>query len=329
MVRLRLGPADLARVRVGDRMHPAGTVMLASQALRDPAVAASMPALARRISDAAPLLRPLHHMVPPQGFLPDFLTPMDGLESLEAGLVAIRSAAPHRIRSEVATAYARIPASAMRRRLAAADPEVLDDLVAATGRFFREVLDPYWPALQQEYQHQIGLMATLFVRSGVDGVLRGLPPGLHWQAPFLEVDTWPAGHPLRDRDVEVGGHGVLLVPSPFAGPRPRVLIQRDRPVLVVYRAGAVPVLKPQPSTDGRVDRLLGRTRAVVLRCVTGPGRHTTSTVAREVGISASSSSEHLATLRGAGLVSSHRTGGAVVHRATPLGRELVDGPAAG
>lgn len=326
MVRLWLGPADLAQIRVADGMHPAGTVMLASQALRDPAVAVSMPALAHRITVAAPLLRPLHHLVPPEGFLPDFLTPMDGLESLEAGLVAIRSAARHRIRSEVAAVYTRVPASAIRRRFAAADPEVLDALVTATERYFHEVLEPYWPALQQTYRHQIDQIAGLFVRSGVDGVLRGLPPGLHWRAPFLEVDTWPVGHPWWGQDVEVGGRGVLLVPSPFAGPRPRVLIQRDRPVLIVYRTGAVPILESRPSTDDRVDRLLGRTRAAVLRSVTRPGRHTTSGVAGDVGISSPSSSEHLTTLRRAGLVSSHRDGGTVVHRATSLGTELVDGP---
>jgi len=47
--------------------------------------------------------------------------------------------------------------------------------------------------------------------------------------------------------------------------------------------------------------------------------HTTSTVARDTGISLSSASQHLAALRAASLVSSRRTGGTVVHRATPLG----------
>jgi hypothetical protein len=120
----------------------------------------------------------------------------------------------------------------------------------------------------------------------------------------------------------------MLVPSPFAGPRPRVLIQHDKPALVVYQAGAVPVLESPPPTADRVDRLLGRTRAAVLRYVTTPGRHTTSTVAGELRISAPSASEHLTILRTAGLVSSHRAGGTVVHRATPLGTELVDGPVA-
>jgi DNA-binding transcriptional ArsR family regulator len=148
---------------------------------------------------------------------------------------------------------------------------------------------------------------------------------LRWQPPLLEVDAWTTGDPRSDRDVEIGGHGVALAPSPFAGPRPRLLIQPDKPALIVYQAAAAPVLISQPPTDDPVDRLLGRTRAAVLRCVTQQGRHTTSTVASEVGISASSSSEHLTVLRTAGLVSSQRTGGTVTHRATPLGRELIEG----
>jgi DNA-binding transcriptional ArsR family regulator len=323
MLRLALEAADLARVRVSEDLHPAGTVMLASQALRDPAVAVRMPRLARRMAAAAQPLRALHHLVPPKGFMPDFLTPRDGVESLEAGLAAIRSAAPDRMRSEIAAAYAQVPVSAMRRRFAAADPEVLDALVAATRHYFHEVLNPYWPAMRQAYQQQIDQTSRRFARSGVDGVLRGLPAGLLWRPPYLEIHTWSTGHTWRERDVSVGGRGVVLVPSPFAGPCPRVLVRPDQPALVVYQSGASPVLESPPPADDPVDRLLGRTRAAVLRCVERPGRHTTSAVAGMVGISVSSSSEHLTTLRAAGLVSSHRAGGAVLHRISALGSDLL------
>jgi hypothetical protein len=322
MLRLSLEAADLARVRVSEDLHPAGTVMLASQALRDPAVAASMPWLARRVAAAAQPLSALHHLVPPTGFLPDVLTPRDGVESLEAGLAAIRSAASDRIRAEIAAAYTKVPVSALRRRFAAADPEVLDALVAAMRHYFQQVLGPYWPAMRQAYRQEVDETARRFARSGVDGVLRGLPAGLLWRPPFLEIDTWSAGHTWRERDVDLGGRGVVLVPSLFAGPRPRVLLQADQPALVVYQSGASAVLQPPPPDDA-VDRLLGRTRAAVLRCVERPGRHTTSSVAGEVRISVSSSSEHLTTLRAAGLVASHRAGGAVVHRITASGTDLL------
>jgi DNA-binding transcriptional ArsR family regulator len=327
VLRLWLEPADLARVRMSTALNPAAMVMFACQALRDPAVAATVPGLAHLSAADAALLRPLHHLVPSQGYLPDFLTPTDGLESVEAGLAAIRSAAPRHIRRQVAAAYAHVPASGMRRRFAAADPDVLDALTAASSHYFRVVLAPWWPALVRAHEHQLDETAQRFLRSGVQGVLSALPAGLRWQAPVLEADTWPTGHIWASRNVRLDGHGVILMPSPFAGPRPRVLLRPDRPALVVYQAGSPRVLKATPSSGDPVGRLLGRTRGAVLRRVGQPGRHVTSTVARDIGISVSSASEHLTALRGAGLVASHRVGRAVVHRATSAGAELLERPA--
>lgn len=316
MLRLWLEPADLARIRFADRLHPAGTVLLASQALRQPSVAAAVPALARRVAAAGPALRPLHHLTPPQGFVPDFLTPFEGLDSLEDGLAAIRSTPVRRVRAEVSAAYARAGASAVRRRFAAADADVLDMLIGAMRSYFHQVLAPDWPVLVRAHRRQVGEAANRYARSGVDGVLATLHHGIRWRAPALEVDTWQSG------DIRLAGHGLTLVPSPFAGPRPRVLVAPDRPALVVY-----PV-DPPTAVDGTspdpLARLLGRTRGAVLSHTAGPGQHTTSAIARRAGISVSSSSEHLTALREAGLVSSVRDGGAIVHRATALGRELAD-----
>jgi hypothetical protein len=318
MLRLWLEPADVARIRFADRPHPAGTVLLASQALREPSLAAAVPTLARRVAAAAPALRPLHHLMPPQGFLPDFLTPLDGVESIEDGLTAIRSTPARRVRSEVSAAYSHVTVSATRRRFAAADPQVLDLLVAAMRSYFHEVLAPDWQALARAQRHHVSEAANRYVLRGADGMLSGLHHGIRWRVPVLEVDAWQCG------EVRLGGHGLILVPSPFAGPRPRVLVEPDQPALIVY-----PV-EPPTAMDGRrfpsdsLVRLLGRSRSAVLIETTRPGRHTTSSIARRVGISVSSSSEHLTALRAAALVSSRRDGGAIVHQATPLCRELVN-----
>jgi DNA-binding transcriptional ArsR family regulator len=107
---------------------------------------------------------------------------------------------------------------------------------------------------------------------------------------------------------------------------PRVeVVQPDRPALVVYQARAPAVLATETSPDAGFQRLIGRTRAAVLHLVARPGRHTTSTIAYDVGISVSSSSEHLTALREAGLVSSQRSGSAVVHRASSLGERMCGG----
>ena len=324
MMRLWLAPADLTRIRFADRLHPAGTVLLASQALQQPSVAAALPTLARRVGTATPALRPLHHLMPRQGYAPDFLTPWEGVASIEDGLAAIRSTPARRVRAEVATAYAQVPISASRRRFAAADPLMLDTLVTAMRSYFDQVLAPDWPALSRAQRRVVSEVAHRYARSGAEGVLAGLHPAIRWRSPVLEVDTW------QDGEVRLGGRGLTLLPSPFTGPRPRVLVAPGRPALVVYPVDPPALLDSRRPTADPLVSLLGRTRSAVLIEAARPGRHTTSTIACRVGVSVSSSSEHLSALRDAGLISSRRDGGAIVHRATALGRELVslpeDGP---
>ena len=321
MLRLRLTPADLTRIRFADRLHPAGTVLLASQALRQPPVAAALPTLARRVAGSAAAVRPLHHLLPASGLLPDFLTPLEGLASIDDGLAAIRGTPPERVRSEVTGAYAHVAVSPARRRFAAAEPEVLDTLIAAIRCYFHQVLAPDWPVLDRTHRGLVGEAARRYARSGADGVLGGLHEGIRWRAPVLEVDAW------QDGEVHLGGDGLILVPSPFAGPRPRALVPADGPALLVYPVPPATVPDGSAAVPDPLAGLLGRTRAAVLIEATRPGRHTTSSIARQVGISVSSSSEHLSALRAAGLITSRRDGGAIVHRATALSRELAGLPA--
>ncbi|MEU4424507.1 DUF5937 family protein [Actinoplanes sp. NPDC024001] len=316
MLRLWLTPADLTRIRFADRLHPSGTVLLASQALRQPTVAASLPTLARRVAVSAPAVRPLHHLMPVKGFVPDFMTPWEGLASIEDGLAAIRSTPASRVRAEVSAAYAHTTASAARRLFAAGDPEVLDTLVTAMRSYFHQVLAPDWPALNRTHREVVREAANRYAMAGADGLLAGLHRAIRWREPVLEIDTW------QDGEARLGGHGLMLLPSPFAGPRPRVMVLPGWPALVVYPVEPATVPDRRPPVDP-LSGLFGRTRAAVLIQTTRPGRHTTSSIARQVGISVSSSSEHLSALREAGLVVSRRDGGAVVHRATALCRDLA------
>ncbi|PZG22878.1 hypothetical protein C1I95_04610 [Micromonospora craterilacus] len=315
MISLRLGAVDLARIRFSDRPHPVGTAILAYQALRDPAQAALMPDLAARAGAVTATTGPLRHLLPARGLLPDFLTPYGGIESVAAGIESIRATPRRRITTELTDTYANLPPSPWRRRLVAADPQVLDLLTTALHRYFDAVLAPTWSHLTLSHQDQVTRSAQTYARSGVDGLLAGLHPAIRWRPPVLEIDSWWSA------ELPGTGEGILLVPSPLTGLRPRVLVQPGRPVLLVYPAPA-PVGSPPRGPDP-LARLLGHTRAAVLRWLAEPGRHTTTTLGRQAGISISSASEHTAALRAAGLVHSDRAGGAMVHRLTPLGLHLL------
>ncbi|MEK8108060.1 winged helix-turn-helix domain-containing protein [Micromonospora sp. M12] len=97
-----------------------------------------------------------------------------------------------------------------------------------------------------------------------------------------------------------------------------MLVEPGHPILLVYPA----MIPPSGSTAGdeSLGRLLGTTRALVLRRLATDGGLTTTVLSRAVGISLSSASEHASALRTAGLVVSEREGGAVRHHLTALGR---------
>ncbi|PWR05349.1 transcriptional regulator [Micromonospora acroterricola] len=321
MLHLQLGAADLCRVRFADRLHPVGTALLAGQWLRDPTVAVMAPSLAERAAaveadgaaQAATAI--LRHLLPDRGRLPDFVTPWDGLESVAAGLEAIRATPARRVRAEVTASYADAAPSPLRRRFAAADPEVLDLFGGAVRTWFDAVLAPHWPDLVAAHRQQVTCASQRLARHGLAGLLEGLHPAIRWREPVLEVRTWWHG------ELTGTGHGLILLPSPLAGPRPRVLVEPGRPILLVY-----PAPMPRPAASAGVDslgRLLGTTRALVLRRLAGDGELTTTMLARAVGISLSSTSEHATALRSAGLIASERDGGAVRHQLTPLGAHLL------
>ncbi|MEU4550905.1 DNA-binding transcriptional ArsR family regulator [Micromonospora violae] len=324
MLRLRLGSADLCRVRFADRLHPVGIALLAGQWLRDPTVAAMAPTLAERASAAVEgtaaaqaATAILRHLLPDRGRLPDFVTPLSGLESVEAGLEAIRATPARRVRDEVTMAYADTTVSPLRRRFAAADPEALDLFGGAVRTWFDAVLAPHWAELASAYRQQVSAASQRLAQHGLASLFAGLHPGIRWREPVLEVSTW------WDANLPGTGHGLILLPSPLAGPRPRVLVEPGHPILLVY-----PVVMPARAArdDDSLGRLLGVTRALVLRRLDAEGGLTTTVLSRAVGISLSSASEHARALRTAGLVVSEREGGAVRHHLTALGAGLLRGP---
>lgn len=253
---------------------------------------------------------PLRHLLPGRGLLPDFVTPYQGLDSVAAGIDAIRATPKRRVRAEVSRAYAHLPTTPWRRRLAAGDRDAVDLLASAVAAYVRAVLRPQWTELTLAHRRQVDRVARAYGVSGVDAVLGGLHPAIRWRPPVLEIDSWWSA------DITGTGAGVLLVPSPFAGLRPRLLVEPGRPALLVFPAPVL--LTSVPAEGDPLPRLLGRTRAAVLRGLAEPGDHTTTTLSRRTGISIPSASEHTATLRAAGLVASRRIGGSVLHTLTPL-----------
>jgi DNA-binding transcriptional ArsR family regulator len=100
-----------------------------------------------------------------------------------------------------------------------------------------------------------------------------------------------------------------------------------QPTLIYPARGVAGLWSPPPAdVPATLGRLLGTTRARLLLATAEPA--TTTALARRLGISPASASEHLGVLRDAGLVAGRRIGRRVLYELTPLGAVLT-GPRPG
>jgi DNA-binding transcriptional ArsR family regulator len=79
----------------------------------------------------------------------------------------------------------------------------------------------------------------------------------------------------------------------------------------------------EPGTSDAVADLVGRTRAAVLRATTTACA--TTELANRLGLSPAAASRQAAVLREAGLITTRRDGGSVVHQITGLGIAVLNG----
>ncbi|ORB49406.1 transcriptional regulator [Mycobacteroides saopaulense] len=180
---------------------------------------------------------------------------------------------------------------------------------------YRAVLEPYWPDIQANHQIELVRQGRMMARNGVRVALSMIIPGARWNRDCLEIDS------PQQRTITLRGRGIVLTPSVFwAGP-PLVGELDEQPVVLAYPAPIDLTLSVGDESDP-LAAILGSTRAAVLRVLAD--EHTTGDIARALGISPASASEHTSALRQARLVRSRRDGKTVIHDATALGLDLID-----
>ncbi len=252
-------------------------------------------------------------------YWPDLLTPSESADGLEAGLEALRSTPQRRMKYELARA-------AQRRRLPtwceqlATDKQRLEDVAEAFRVVYRTIIAPGWaePAMTTETDRAI--RARALRDGGVHGLLHSFRPMMDWRPPVLHV-RYPM--PL---EIHLNGRGLRLIPSHFCWRIPVSLADPELPPTLVYPVEHPTSWAPAATrarTPEALAALLGRTRARVLAALETTA--TTGELARRLGISPASASEHIGVLRDADLAHSQRVGGYVVHTLTPLGTALLLG----
>jgi DNA-binding transcriptional ArsR family regulator len=267
-------------------------------------------------------------------YYPDFLTPAEGALGLPYAIEALLSTPAHRLRQDM-TELARLgePTPSWMRRLAEGDRPVLERVAAALRSHHEVAVAPYWSQAQAHVEADRSRRARALLDHGTEGLLESFRPMMRWNSPVLEVDT-----PF-EQTIELGGRGLTLVPSYFSWGAPDVLRDPLLPPVLVYPVERDPAsfwAQSPAANGGSVAALIGQTRTSVLESIRDGS--TTSELARRVGVSAASVSQHTSVLREARLIHTSRVGKAVLHTITPLGAALLgdrpdprpsDPPAAG
>ncbi|NUR72954.1 MAG: winged helix-turn-helix transcriptional regulator [Hamadaea sp.] len=319
MLRIHFTGADLARTRLASAPDPMWELSLSIHVLRSRRPDLTLGDWRKSVSDRLVKGGPdrsevdlLLELNPPLGYFPDFLTPAEGRTGFSAGVDAVMRTPQRLVRRDLdlLARHGRLSSGAT-------------DLVRSPGmaglqrsllRYQEVALKPIWSRVRTAVESDLVQRRRLLAHEGVDGLLAALSPTARWTGEAIEIDTYP------DRELHLNGRGLTLIPAFFKAPgRPITLVDEDMPPVLVY---------PIDRTGGQLGRpkalsdLLGRTRAAVLEAIEHGS--TTGEVAKKLGVSPASASQHLTVLRDSGLVMSVREGNRVRHLPTVLGRTLLD-----
>lgn len=321
-LRIHFTDADFRHVQVASAPDPMWETVLALHVLELPLGQAPLQFRAwrgqvRNHLDGRPIknaLRILADLAPADAsYFPDFLTPLEAAEGLEAGIDVLRSTPRKRLARELRYASLTRPLPIWTRRLAAGEQQKLDDVATAIALVHDRLVSPGWFLVEATVRRDRSERVE-----ALDGGMDALLTSLHifsWAPPVLS-----APYPM-DCDIHLKGRGVRFIPSYFCHGAPVAIVDGHLPPVVVY-----PIAHRMPDglTDGSrltaLKNILGENRARTLSALRCPS--TTGRLAVHLGISQSVASTAVKALRDAGLVDSAWVGGHKVHTLTERGQLL-------
>jgi DNA-binding transcriptional ArsR family regulator len=199
------------------------------------------------------------------------------------------------------------------------DPEAARDRLAGhVGDAWHRLVLPWWPRVRELIDADIEYRTRVLAEYGLGQVVAGLHERISWSGNTIVIES------RADEERELGGDGLILMPSAFVWPMVTAVVDRPwQPTLVYPARGVGALLGGRATASAPLARLLGRTRALILTDLAEPA--STAVLAARHGLAPSTVSAHLAALSDSGLTVRRRHGHEVYYRHTPLGRALTEG----
>ncbi len=313
MVAIGLSAGGVARVRFA--ISPLWETIASIRVLRDPGAHAIHLPWVRRVRPRLAALpggglvgSELWRLVPPgPGYVPDFLTPAP------AGLFADL---PAELSAMLATPAGEVAAQLGDSRRLEGAGELLERLAAQLVDYFDLALADDWPRIRQLLEAEVFTRARALAADGVGGLLNDLHEQVRWADDTLSVaQRWCTADDVPD------GGGLVLIPSVFVWPSILTVSTGRLAQLAYPPRGTGALWEPPARTPDGLAAVLGRTRARLLVELSAPA--STTALAARTGLSAGGVSQHLAALRAAGLVTSHRDGRSVLNIRTGVADALL------
>jgi DNA-binding transcriptional ArsR family regulator len=265
-------------------------------------------------------LLPLLALLPPEGYVPDFITPppRSPLDRIEDELERVRETPPKQVAKELDIFAGqhgnRLPAAAqpLRRNPRREVPRLADTM----AEYWERAVEPFWPRLLALLSSDLRYRATRLTRGGPESLFDDLHAAITYDGEWLHVDQPWQG------TVELRGRGLLLVPTAFRWQRPAVIAVEPWQPTLFYPARGVALLWESPrEARPELAGLIGGTRARILAALDAP--QSTTELAERLGVTPGGVSQHLSVLGAAALVARERDGRVVLYGRTALGDALV------
>ncbi|MFF2352015.1 DUF5937 family protein [Kitasatospora sp. NPDC058115] len=320
MLDLAFSVRDLARTRFA--LSPLWEVVASVRVLKHPAEHPLhrpwIDQVRRRLAASGLDWRLLADLVPdPPRSIPVFIAPPPTTLVADLGLelAVLRATPPEQVRSGLSGP--RAPRSERIDRLRGDPRRGLAQLAEQVESYWEIALAPHWPRLRSLLEGDVLHRARLFAEHGADQLLGDLASGVAW-----DEDTLYVGHRYVRGSRQLGGRGLLLVPSVFVWPRVFSVISPNwQPTLRYPPRGVAALWERRSAVPQALAAVIGRSRARLLAELDTPA--STTDLARRTGITPGGVSQHLTALRSAGLVDAHRSGRYVLYVRTEAAEVLL------